>query len=170
MSLFTWKILWINKSFVIQYTLEQQQPKKIPSLKKKFPGLQTPRPSQTVFSLGKRHLCVLGLMQAQRESLFTYLAESDLSCWVSVAAHGLFRCVRRDLVAVCGMSLALQGRSLTTGLPGKSLRVSLLQVSLETAAPTSDCQGHDKSSETGKQCYLFPYRVSRFGGQNSGGS
>ena len=88
----------------------------------------------------------------------------------SVAAHGLFRCVRRDLVAVCGMSLALQGRSLTTGLPGKSLRVSLLQVSLETAAPTSDCQGHDKSSETGKQCYLFPYRVSRFGGQNSGGS
>ena len=135
MSLFTWKILWINKNFVIQYTLEQQQPKKkkIPSLKKKFPDLQTPRPSQTVFSLGKRHLRVLGLMQAQRESLFIYLAESALSCWVSVAAHGLFRCVRRDLVAVCGMSLALQGRFLTTGLPGKSLRVSLLQVSLETA-------------------------------------
>ena len=114
-------------------TTTTKKKKKIPYLKKKFPDLQTPRPAQTVFSLGKRHLRVLGLMQAQRESLFIYLAESALSCWVSVAAHGLFRCVRRDLVAVCGMSLALQGRFLTTGLPGKSLRVSLLQVSLETA-------------------------------------
>ena len=88
-------------------------------------------------------------MQAQRESLFIYLTESDLSCWGSVAAHALFRCVRQDLVAVCGMPLALEGRFLTTGLPGKSLRVHLLQVSLETAPLTSDCQGHDKSSEMG---------------------
>ena len=87
-------------------------------------------------------------MQVQRESLFIYLAESGLSYWVSVAAHGIFCCVRRDLVAVCGMFPALQGRFLTTGLPGKSPSVSLLQVSLETAPPTSDCQGQDKSSET----------------------